>query len=515
MAANRKPSAELFDTAHLMGDLKGRSARGGAVTLVSQGGLFILQMGATVVLARLLIPADFGLIAMVAAFTGFAGLFRDLGLSTATVQRASITHAQVSTLFWINVGVSLLLALTGAALAPAVAWFYREPRLLAVTAALCGTFVFGGIAAQHTALLRRQMRYGRLAAVELTALAAGFAAAVWLALRGAGYWSLVGFTAVRELVAAVVSWCVSPWRPGRPVRASGVRPMLAFGGNLTGAGVLNYIGGTLDHVLLGWFWGPALLGLYAKANSLLRLPLNQLNPPLAAVAVPTLSRLVERPDAYRRGTLALLAQLAVVTGPLMALMIVGADWLIALVLGPQWTGAVPLFRILGFAGLLLPVWNATGWLFVSQGRTREHLHFHMIDSAAKVLSVLAGLPWGALGVATGVAVRYYVIIPLLFYWCGRRGPVATRDFYRALAYPAMLTVLCFAVLGLYRLAVGEMMAVAGLGVATGLTALTVFAGLAVTPAGRALLVTLRDSVRAMAGGRTPAPPPPASESPAA
>ena len=153
-----------FRTDHLRDDLKGRSIRGGSITLAAQVMKSVVQMGSMMILARLLTPFDFGLIAMVMAVTAFANMFKDAGLSMATVQREDITHAQVSTLFWINVGLSVVITLVVAGLAPVLAWFYQEPRLTGITIALAGTFVFGGLTVQHQALLRRQMRFRELAA---------------------------------------------------------------------------------------------------------------------------------------------------------------------------------------------------------------------------------------------------------------------------------------------------------------------------------------------------------------
>jgi len=173
---DRKP---FFDTEHLKAELAG------------QGGRFLIQMVSTVVLARLLTPADFGLIAMVTAVTGFASLFKDLGLSMATVQKAEVTHEQVSVLFWVNVAISVLIALITAALAPVIAWFYGDPRLTAVGMALSLAFVFGGLTVQHQALLRRQMRFTALAIIPIVAMVAAVMAAIISATLGAGYWALV------------------------------------------------------------------------------------------------------------------------------------------------------------------------------------------------------------------------------------------------------------------------------------------------------------------------------------
>src|SRR5690606_7476958 len=135
----RHSSDRHLQTDHLVADLKGRSVRGGAITFTAQAAKFVLQIGSTMVLARMLTPNDFGLVAMATAVTGILGMFNDAGLSIATVQRQHITQGQVSTLFWINVGISIILTLTTGALAPAIAWFYGEPRLIGITLVLATT----------------------------------------------------------------------------------------------------------------------------------------------------------------------------------------------------------------------------------------------------------------------------------------------------------------------------------------------------------------------------------------
>ena len=168
-----------FSTEHLQGDLRGRSIRGVAVTLTGQGCRFALQTGTTVVLARLLTPGDFGLVAMVTAITSFIASFKDAGLSMATVQREKIDHDQISTLFWINVALSAGMMLLIAALAPAIASLYGEPRLVLITLGLAGAFLFAGLAVQHQALLRRQLRFRALVAIDLSSRAVGITVAIF------------------------------------------------------------------------------------------------------------------------------------------------------------------------------------------------------------------------------------------------------------------------------------------------------------------------------------------------
>ena len=186
------PNERHFVTAHLLTDLRRRTVSSGFVTAVAQGVQFALTLVSTVILARLLTPRDFGLVAMSWTIIGFSQVFKEAGLSTATVQREGITHAQVSNLFWINVVLSGLISLLVAAAAPAVAWFYREPLLVEVTLALSITILLAGLAVQHMALLNRQMRFKAIALIQVGSVLAGVLVGVGMAWLNYGYWSLVG-----------------------------------------------------------------------------------------------------------------------------------------------------------------------------------------------------------------------------------------------------------------------------------------------------------------------------------
>jgi PST family polysaccharide transporter len=187
-------SPDPFATDHLEKNLKRNAVRGGAATATTQGLLFLFKCASVPILARLLTPADFGLVAMVTAITGFVHLFEDAGLSMATVQRAKITHEQVSTLFWLNVALGVVLMLITACLAPGIAWFYGEPRLVAITLVLAGIMLLGSLNVQHRALLERNMRFATLGVIRIASRVARFVTGVSIAILGGGYWALVSMS---------------------------------------------------------------------------------------------------------------------------------------------------------------------------------------------------------------------------------------------------------------------------------------------------------------------------------
>ena len=435
-----------FAVGHLHQGLERRSVRGGAVTLASQATRFVLGTGSTVVLARLLTPADFGLIAMVAPITGFIGLFKDLGLSMATVQRESVTHDQVSTLFWVNVALSLALMAVTMAIAPAVGAFYGDPRATLVTVALAALFLFGGLTAQQQALIQRQMQFGRLATVEIVSLAAGVAAGIAAAWQGFGYWALVVLQATSAAITMMMVWLISGWRPGRPRRGAGIRSMIRFGGGLTGFNVVNYLARNLDNVLIGRFIGAGALGLYSRAYGLLLLPIRLIRSPISAVAVPSLSRLQGDAPRYRRYVRKALALITFLSMPLVGFSAVAAEHIILLVLGEQWVGAVTVFRVLAFAALVQSFNVVTGWVYTSLGQTVRWFRWGLFSSTVIAASFVVGLPWGI----EGVAVAYTAAVYLLFYpslwFCFRRAPVSPGDIAAVVWRPLVATAVSAGVL---------------------------------------------------------------------
>ena len=436
-----------FRTDHLAKNLAEHSARAGALTLGAQLLKFAIATGGAIVLARLLTPQDYGLIGMVVIVVNFVGMFPFLGLSTATMRWSELNHRQVSTLFWINLGMSAVVMLLTLLSAPLLAWFYHEPRLVAITAGYAASLGLMGFYIQHEAILSRQMRFGAIAGIEIAAHAIGFTAAIVAAWYGARYWALVLNQIMMNLATVIGVWALCKWRPGWPARDSGVRAMLSFGGDLTGYQVMNYVSRNLDNALIGKFWGGYQLGLYSRAYQMLLTPMQQINAPLVAVAVPALSRLADAPERYRAAYLKLLEKIVMLTMPLVAFMIATSDWLVVFLLGEQWRQSGRIFMWLGIAAIVQPAARSTMWLFTTQGRSRELLRWGLTSSLIAIASIIVGLPWGAIGVAVSYALTDVCITtPLLFWYVGRRGPVSAADLYRTIAPAVWASLLSLATL---------------------------------------------------------------------
>jgi O-antigen/teichoic acid export membrane protein len=407
---------KYFDTDHLQINLKQKAVKGSGITVFTRIAVFASQLIGTMILARLLIPGDFGLIAMVTVIAGILIEFGILRLAEATIQKKDLNHQQVSTLFWINVCLCLILAIIFALASPIVAWFYNEPRLTAITIALAGGFIFNGLSIQHMALLQRNMEFSKIAAIQISSVITTDTIVIILAWQGLGYWALV----VRQVSGAVMTaaglWILCKWRPGPPSRVADVWPMLKFGINSLGSYSMDYFARTLDKMLIGWRYGTQALGYYDRAYHLYVLPVNQLSYPLTSVAVATLSRLNDDPERYRGYYLKAISILAFIGMPLSVILTLAGKDIILLLLGPQWTHAGQIFTLFGPGIGVMLIYGTNGWLHLSLGRTDRWFRWNIIAFITTIIFFMIGLPFGAEGIAVAyVSTFYLLIIPCLLY----------------------------------------------------------------------------------------------------
>jgi O-antigen/teichoic acid export membrane protein len=410
---------DYFNTAHVMSDLRGLALRGTSITLVAQTLTFAISTTGTIILARLLTPRDFGLVAMVLSVSLLLQGFGTNGFIEATVQREEIDHRQISNLCWINVGINLMLTLAFMASAPAIAWFYEEPLLKPVVVVLAVSILFGGTSTQHQALLRRHMEFYKIAACDIAAMLASVGVAIALAYRGWGYWALVAKWVVAPAVTTAAAWAFCGWRPGLPSLGTGARPMLKFAFNTYGNFVLAYLGRTVDKVLLGRFQGSQALGYYDRAYQFSMLLPSQLYGPLNSVGVPAFSRLASDPAKYRQTFLKLFSMMAFVCLPASAVLTLTGRDVIFLMLGPQWNSAGEIFSIFGISIGVMMLYYKHPTLHISLGTTDRWLRWAVISSLATVLLIVMGLPFGAKGVAVAYSASFYILIGPALWYAGR------------------------------------------------------------------------------------------------
>jgi O-antigen/teichoic acid export membrane protein len=430
-------------------NLKQKTILGGFVKLIGQAANFVLRIAFMAVMARLLDPKDFGLVAMVTAVTGIYDLFTTAGLSVATVQKASVTDDQVSTLFWINVLIGAILALLCMFSAPMIAAFYNEPRLIWISVAMGAGFLCNAAGVQHFALLQRQLRYVVLAALDIVSQIASFAVGIALALSGFGYWSLVAATLTVPIVTTFGVWIASAWMPGPPRRNCGILPMLSFGTTITFNGLVVYVAYNLDKVLLGRFWGPDVLGVYGRAYQLINVPTANVYAAASSVMFPTLSRLQHDPARLKNYFLKGYSLVVSITMPATIFCALFADDIILVILGSRWADAATIFRLLAPTILVFGIINPAAWLLLSTGLQMRSLKVALAVAAVVVTAYVAGLPYGANGVAFAFSAAMVLWMVPHIYWCLHKTIVSPRDLLLAAYRPFVASVVAAA--GVYVL----------------------------------------------------------------
>ena len=416
-------------------NLKQMTARGGLVSLTAQAARLALRLGSLMILSRLLDKQDFGLVGMVNAFTGFLGLFKDAGLSMASVQSASLSNAQMSMLFWVNLTIGGILAVATALLAPALALFYGEPRLFWVAIVLSLGFVFSGAAAQHQAILTRQMRFAALNIIEIISLIASIVLGIGMALAGLGYWALVASAVSQSIISAIGQWFTTAWIPGPPKRGAKVRPMLKYGGTLTLNTVVVYLAYNTEKVLLGRFLGAETLGLYGRAYQLINLPTDNLNSTIGSVAFPALCRIQNEPQRLRNYFLKGYKLFLSLVMPITVGCALFAEDIIHVAMGPKWGEAAVIFRLLAPTILVFALINPLAWLMLAIGHAGRSFRISLLIAPVVILGYLIGLPHGARGVAAGFSAAMLLLALPVILWAKHGTLITMSDIWKALLIP--------------------------------------------------------------------------------
>lgn len=422
------------------GSVKRRSVRGALVNAISGAGTQLIGLATLMLLARLLAPADFGLIAMVTAVVGIAAVFQDLGLSGATLRMKQLSHEQVSNLFWINAASAFGMALLVVAAAPALQNFYGHPEVQRVTVVLALGLVLGGLGVQHQALLRRRMRFNSLAKIAATSAVTSSVVSLFGAHQGAGYWALVAGSLAGSIVVTVMAWILCDWRPGMPRRHVGTGPALQFGLHLFGFGVLAFVSKNLHSVVIGRFWGASGVGLYAKAHGVGARMTGAMLRPLGLVVPAVMSSLTGEPDRYRRYYHAACVVAVMAVMPIIFVGLALPEELITVLLGPQWRAAATPLALLSMGFLPMTVAHTTGWVYLSAGDSRAMLRWGVYGWSAMIVATLVGASFGLEGIALATSVTAFLLLPPCLRLAFRGTSLQRGELYAVLAPPVAAAI---------------------------------------------------------------------------
>jgi O-antigen/teichoic acid export membrane protein len=421
--------------------------RGGAAIAAASGGKQVLRLGSMVVLARLLTPDEFGIVAIMTAVFAMGAVFQEFGLSAATVQRAKASIQAISTLFWINAGVGACMSAVVFILAPFIADFFSRPELNLLCRVSSITFVLNGLAVQNRALLQRSMQFGTQARIDLMSATLGGACALLLAWIGWGYWALAGQILATDAATLLLLTRATRFVPIKPAMTAEVWEMLRFGSSLFGFNLLGCVAQNLHIALLGKGVGAAAAGIYTRGFVLSSISQGVIYTAASHVALPKLSKMKDADadfaDFYYRGV----QLLALVTAPIAVAFAVFGDQIALYVYGNQWGGVERLLRIFALGMIVSPILNSIGQIFVSRGETHRMLRWGVFGWCVMGACTVLGLPWGTEGVAWGWSLgNIFLLWPCVSY-AFKGTPLSARGLTSAVAGP-YLAAACMVPVGL-------------------------------------------------------------------
>jgi O-antigen/teichoic acid export membrane protein len=485
------------ETAAAGDQLGSRAARGAGVTLVGQAARMLLQLASVVVLARLLLPRDYGLVAEVLVIVGIGEIFRDFGLTNAVVQAPSLSLRQQRGVFWISTGIGVVLSGLVFLAAPLVADLFGQPDLRSMTQVLALTFTINGLAAQYRAHLTRELRFARLALSDVLGQGVGLTVAIVLAALGAGRWALVAQQLSQLTTVLVLVVAFSGWLPGRPRRNSDIGRFVRLGSNLAATQLIWYLSNNLDTVTIGLRFSSASLGLYNRGFQLLMTPLNQMRTPATTVAVPILSRLqadYERAGEYlKRGQVTFGYTLV----PALALVVGASSPIVSILLGPRWSGVDPILSFLAVAAGCETLAYIGFWVYVSRGLATNLMRYTMITLVLQGSCIVVGSIWGVTGVAAGYATAAVLEWPLSLVWLSRITPIPVRALLTAAGRILACAVPAGVAAAVASRAVDQLPAVASLAAALAAVGLVYVTAFAISATVRSDLAGVLDFARRM------------------
>jgi PST family polysaccharide transporter len=396
-------------------DLPRLARRGVNWSFALLAGRYLLSMVGTSLLARILSPADYGLMGMVAAATALAQAGCDFGLSWATVQRAQLDRNQIDALLVINTAFGVLLTGLCVVAAPYVAAFYHRPDLTKIMVVASPALLLSAIAVQPTALMRRQMKLKELSLCGVWSMLISTVVAIVLARLGFSYWALVVQLILQQAVNSALSFPMSGYFPAIPRNFLNTRSLVNFGGYSAAYGIVNYLARNLDNVLIGKFWGAAALGYYSRAYFLMTLPGMIVIGVFAGVLIPAMASLRAEPARMEAVYIRAIRLITVLGCTLAVGLAVAAPELVECVYGSKWHEVVPILLWLSAASILQPIQNTAQWLYIIAERGRGMFTMGLIVAGSAILAFALGISSGPVGVARAYAISNTLIAyPVLF-----------------------------------------------------------------------------------------------------
>lgn len=358
-----------------------------------------VQFIVSIVLARLLVPEDFGVIAMLSMFIGVAGIFIDSGFSSALIQRQNTTRTDESTVFYFNLGMGAITALLLCAAAPWIAAFFKQPVLQNLTYAMAFSVFVGAFGSIHGTLLSKEMNFKTLAKVGVVSSVVAGALAIYMASQGYGVWSLAGHSVVSGIIAVLLLWLWHPWRPAWTFSLASLRAFFRFGGYTMAATLTDVFSTNLYLILIGKMYSVRDVGFYSRAQNTQQMPITLMVGIINRVAFSTFATVAEDKPRLVRGLRQAQAIAMLINTPILVGLIILAEPLVLPLFGAQWLPCVPILQVLGLGGLLWPLHVLNLNILMAQGRSDLFFWLTIFKKVFTISLTVAASFYGVMAIA--------------------------------------------------------------------------------------------------------------------
>lgn len=390
--------------------LKQKATSGMVWTTIQKYTNTFAQFISGIVLARLLMPEDYGCIGMLSVFTSLAGSIVSMGFASALIQKRRPTEEDYSTVFYWNMAVSILMYLVLFVSAPAIARFYKIPLLSDVLRVQGLILILNASAAIQDNRLRKQFNFRKLAVVSIISHIFSVLVAILMAYKGFGVWALVGMNLSVGIIVNIIFWFTNKWKPLFVFSVESFKELFSFGFYVFLSGIVNQLGNSLKTLLIGRIYNASLLGYYSKANQTEMLASQSVSDTLLQVTYPLYSELQNEKDQMINAIRRITVTVAYITFPIMSLLILLAKPIFVLLYSDRWLPSVPYFQVLCVAGFVIGLQAVNYQPIAAIGKSKLLFKWTIIKRVVGTTIMIGGLLlWGIKGLLAGTVIYNYFI----------------------------------------------------------------------------------------------------------
>jgi len=396
-------------------NLRQQAVKGVLWSAIESWGRQVISFAVFFILARLLGPETFGLIALASIFLAFLQVFFDQGFTQAIVQRQELELEHLDTAFWANLGISVLLATLCVIGASFVGNLFKEPQLIPIIRYLSIGLLITAFSSVQNAIFQRKLEFKTLATRSLVAVAIGGVVGITMAFMGFGVWSLVGQQLSNNLAGVLIIWWVSDWRPKLRFSVRHFKELFSFGANVMGMNLFYFFSRRSDDFLIGYFLGSSALGYYTVAYRVFSILTELLTSTIAKVTLPTFARLQHDPERLRNALYQAIQLTSLITFPGFLGTLILAPEIVEVVFGTKWLPSVPVMQILNLTGIAYAYFYFNGSVLMAVGKPSYKLAIDFMQAVINVIGFSIAVRWGIVAVASAFVIRMYLIAPIVIW----------------------------------------------------------------------------------------------------